>query len=464
MRRKTARRSSAIWRVTGLALVTILMSTISISPAVTGTPVPVAVGGAPVPATVTGANPITATVAPSTLRQTDAPDASSLPLRRTIMPTVSNIRVETGGDRTTIKLTSSAQVAIDAFALSAPYRVVIDMPEARFDFASPGRDSHGLVRSWRAGLFATGRSRIVFDLAGPVRISAARVDARDDGQSEITLDLQSISAEDFAADERARQQAKAAARNAAQASKGDREPVRTETGPRKLVVVLDPGHGGIDAGTVSPHTGMPEKQVVLEFARILEKKLTETGRYEVYMTRTTDTFIPLGERVKFARTHHADLLVSIHADAELDRSVRGSTIFTRSEKASDAAAAALAQKENQSDALAGIAVDDKSDDVADILIDLVKRETHSFSHALAETLVDAMSRTGHMVKQEPHRSAQLRVLNAYDFPSVLIELGFLSNKDDEAELVSPKWRDQTAISIVTAIDRFCASHDANAAP
>ncbi len=386
-------------------------------------------------------------------------------------PVISAPRVDVTAERTSLRLQASAPVVINAFALSAPYRVVIDMAEARFDLASLGREPHGLIRAWRAGVFATGRSRIVLDTSGPVRIASARVQPTADGMAEIAIDLQPASIAEFEAAERARQQATAALAatapapaSAGQAGKTDRESQRSQSGPHKMIVVLDPGHGGLDAGTVSPHTGMPEKQVVLEFAKLLEKKLIDSGHYEVYLTRTTDTFVPLGDRVKFARAHHADLLVSIHADAELDRSVRGSTIFTLSDKASDATAAALAIKENQSDALAGIVSDDKSDDVADILIDLIKRETRTFSYTVAETLVEAMSRSGHMVKLQPHRSASLRVLKAYDFPSVLIELAFLSNKDDEAELVSPKWRDQTANAIVGAVDRFFATREGRVAP
>jgi N-acetylmuramoyl-L-alanine amidase len=441
------RRRSAAVRIVAIACAALFLSTISISPAVTeGTP------------KTSVAQQIPASAAP-----TD-PAIMAGTARQAAMPVLSDAHIEANGDTTIIKMTASAPLTINAFALSAPYRVVVDMSEVHFDLASSSREVRGLVRSWRAGLFATGRSRIVFDATGPLRIAASRVDPRPDGTVEIVIELQSISAEQFTVAERIPLQAKPVPPPLAPVGKGDRDPPHPQEGPRKLIVVLDPGHGGLDAGTVSPHTGMPEKQVVLEFSKLLEKKLAETGRYEVYLTRTTDTFVPLGDRVKFARAHHADLLVSIHADAELDRSVRGSTVFTRAEKASDAKAAALAQKENQSDALAGIAADDQPDDVADILVDLVRRETHTFSHALAETLVEAIRRSGHMVKQDPHRSAQLVVLKAYDFPSVLIELGFLSNKDDEGELVSPKWRDQTAESIVSALDRFFASHDPNAIP
>ena len=381
-----------------------------------------------------------------------------------VLPMVNAVRIDTSPTETTIRLSASQQMPIDAFVLEMPYRLVIDLPEARFDLAAPNRGGNGLITSWRAGLFATGRSRIVFDLSGPARVIAHAVDPQAGGSATITIRLQPISQADFQAALRERAVPTAPVVTAAPFIKGDREKPQGQESQRKLIIVLDPGHGGIDAGTVSPHTGMEEKQIVLEFAKLLERKLSASGRYEVYLTRSTDTFIPLGERVSIARAHHADLLVSIHADAELDRSVRGSTIFTLSDKASDATAAALANKENQSDARAGIAAENTPDDVADILVDLAKRETRAFSHALAEALVSAMSRSGHMVKQQPHRSASLRVLKAYDLPSVLIELGFLSNKDDESELESPKWRDQTANAILSAIDTFFATNHPDVVP
>ncbi len=427
-------------RLIGLALAMLIVSTASIEPGVTQS---APVGTASPARAATSAPPKPAAVSA-------APVAA--------MAVVSDLRVTSEGNRTTLRLATTSPLTVEAFALAAPDRVVIDMPEVRFDLGSASKAAKGAIKSWRAGLFASGRSRLVLDTASPVRIMASRVEARPDARLDLVVELQSITAQEFDADERARREARLAAAAAERAATAETAPA--DAANHRLVIVLDPGHGGLDAGTVSPHTGMPEKQVVLEFSKLLEKKLAATGRYQVFLTRTDDTFVPLGERVKFARAHHADLLVSIHANAELDRSVRGTSVFTRAEKATDAKAAALAAKENESDALAGVPAEEKSDDVADILIDLVKRETHAFSHAVAERLVDTISKSGHMVKQDPHRAAQLRVLNAYDFPSVLIELGFLSNKEDEAELVSPKWRDTTANSIVAAIDRFFASRDA----
>lgn len=387
------------------------------------------------------------------------PDAPRPP-EATSVPIASHATVETKGEVTRFVLDFSRPVAVDAFVLADPYRAVVDLPETHFDLATMPKEARGLIRSWRYGLFATGRSRLVFDLTGPARIASSRVEPEGAAGTRLTLEFAAVAADAFVADVRAQKPTEAAKPEGP--VKADR--LEPAVPGQKLVVVVDPGHGGLDNGTSSPRTGMPEKQIVLEFGQLLAKKLIDSGRYDVFLTRSSDTFVPLGERVAFARSHHADLLVSIHADAELDRSVRGSTIFTRSEKASDARAAALAQKENQSDAVAGVASDDKADDISDILFDLTQRETRHFSHAVATYLVAAMAKSGRMVKQDPHRSAQLKVLKAYDVPSVLIELGFLSNKDDEAELVSPDWREKTAAAIVGSIDKFFASREARAAP
>jgi N-acetylmuramoyl-L-alanine amidase len=222
--------------------------------------------------------------------------------------------------------------------------------------------------------------------------------------------------------------------------------------------VIDAGHGGVDAGTVSPATGTPEKTVVLEMARTLAKRMEETGRYTVRLTRNADVFVPLGERVALARAAHADLFLSIHADAEYDHSVRGATVYTLAETASDAQAAALAAKENRSDSIAGLIVEDAKDEVSDILADLTRRETRRFSHAVARDILDEYRRNGRLVKGAALRQAGLKVLRAHDFPSVLVEIGFLSNKEDEALMMSPEWRDHSAKSLVAALDHWFAGH------
>ena len=177
------------------------------------------------------------------------------------------------------------------------------------------------------------------------------------------------------------------------------------------------------------------------------------------LTRERDDFLRLDERVRFAREHAADLFISIHADTIRLKGIRGATVYTVSDRASDAEAAALAQRENLADQLAGIEIEEENHEVADILVDLVRRETHSFSIRFARSLVGELSTSVELIKN-PHRSAGFKVLRAPDVPSVLVELGYLSNAKDEAQLIDPDWRDKAAERISAAIALFAAERTA----
>jgi N-acetylmuramoyl-L-alanine amidase len=224
--------------------------------------------------------------------------------------------------------------------------------------------------------------------------------------------------------------------------------------PRPLIV-LDPGHGGIDNGTKAPSTGEMEKTIVLEFTLMLRDKIEKTGKYRVAMTRTDDSFVALGDRVALARSRQAALFVSIHADAlrRAEGDAQGATVYTLSERASDARAARLAEAENQADAIAGLDLSSEPKDVAGILIDLARRETKTFSLQFAQAVVGQLKPSGRL-HPHPLRSAAFVVLKSPDVPSVLIELGYVTNKADLKSLISPEWRDRTADLIVQAVDRF----------
>lgn len=371
-----------------------------------------------------------------------------------------------GGDatRTVVTVDLSHPVGLRVFGLADPTRVVVDLPAARFDATQDAaRAARALVVGSRFGTSAAGRSRLVIETRGAVRVVRAEFDATAPaGTTRLLVELTPGSEDDMrrAAPIHVAPPAVDASSGGMAAAKGDRQSsakAAVAAAPaRRPVVVIDPGHGGGDAGTVSPASGMPEKTVVLEMSRVLARRLRDTGRYEVVVTRTEDVFLGLGERVRIARARHADLLLSIHADAEYDHSVRGATVYTLAETASDEKAAALAAKENQSDALAGHVVEEAESVVADILADLTVRETRRLSLGLARDLLDEYRRHGRLVKSAPHRQAGLKVLRAHDVPSALIELGFLSNKEDEALLTSADWREKTAQSIVTAVDRWFA--------
>jgi N-acetylmuramoyl-L-alanine amidase len=228
-------------------------------------------------------------------------------------------------------------------------------------------------------------------------------------------------------------------------------PAPSTGGDPKWLVVIDAGHGGIDPGTIG-RTGVKEKDIVLAVARELRKGLEATGRYRVQLTRDADVFIPLRGRVNIARAAQADLFVSLHADSNDHRDIRGASIYTLAEDASDREAASLAEKENMSDVIAGVDLTGENSPVASILIDLAQRDTLNRSVRFAERVLTTLPRATLVRPTSPHRSADFAVLKAPDIPATLIELGYLSNSSDEAEMMRPGWRLRVAASIVAAID------------
>jgi N-acetylmuramoyl-L-alanine amidase len=229
------------------------------------------------------------------------------------------------------------------------------------------------------------------------------------------------------------------------------------------VIVIDPGHGGLDNGTQSGTEN--EKTLVLGFGLALRDRIEKSGKYRVVMTRTDDTFIPLADRVKIARNQSAALFVSIHADAlpRHEGDAQGATIYTLSDRGSDAEAERLAEAENKADAIGGVNLTEEPTEVADILIDLAQRETRTFSNRFARILMSEMKTTARMHKN-PLKSAAFKVLKAPDIPSVLVELGYVSNKTDMENLLSDNWRSRTAASMAQAIDAFFAKRLATAGP
>lgn len=217
-------------------------------------------------------------------------------------------------------------------------------------------------------------------------------------------------------------------------------------------VVLDPGHGGIDGGARGV-TGILEKDVTLDFARALRDELQKDPHINVALTRDSNIFLRLSERVKKAQEFDADLFISIHADTIDVHSLRGATVYTISDKASDAIAKSLAESENKVDLLDGLPADETLE-VTDILMDLTRRETHTFSVNFANSVISSLSKSHINLINNPHRYANFQVLRASDIPSVLIEIGYLSNKEDEKLLNDPHWRKKMAHSIAHSIRQF----------
>lgn len=371
-------------------------------------------------------------------------------------PIVMSARIGDHADRTRFVIELSDPVDLRTFTLNRPNRVVIDMPAVQWRLEGPPRPSgHGAIHSYRYGLFRPGNSRFVIDLNQPVAVSDALVIPPEHGFGyRVVIDLFPTTQARFdnsagwPADLKARE---AAAERVASAPRG--AALQPSTG--KKVIVIDPGHGGIDAGT-SGVNGLLERDLVLDEGLRLARVLERNPHYKVYMTRDSDVFIPLRERVAVARARHADLFISLHADSNPDAGVTGLSVYTLSESGSDKEAAALAQKENQSDIIAGVDLGGENSAVAPILLDLEQRDTMNKSSRFAQLIVSSLSRATDILPRQPHRSAAFVVLKAPDVPSVLIELGYLSNVQDAAQMNTARWRERVAGAIATAVERHFA--------
>jgi N-acetylmuramoyl-L-alanine amidase len=399
-----------------------------------------------------------------------------VPVATPNFPIASDARLAGDAKQTRFVLDLDGTIQFRAFALADPYRVVLDIPQVTFQLpAGVGAAGRGLVKAFRYGLVMPGGSRIVLDLTGPAKVANSYVlDAANGQPPRLVLELEQVDRTTFvqslAVESRPElRPALAEATDAsvpAQAAAPENPAIPEKPAvPADLrpVVVIDPGHGGIDNGTQSGTEC--EKSLVLGFALALRDRIEKGGKYRVVMTRTDDTFIPLADRVKIARNASAALFVSIHADAlpRREGDAQGATIYTLSDRASDVEAERLAEAENKADAIGGVNLTEEPTDVADILIDLTQRETRAFSNRFARLLMGEMKNTVRMHKH-PLKSAGFKVLKAPDVPSVLVELGYVSNKDDLEHLISENWRSHTVGSMAQAIDAFFAKRLATAGP
>lgn len=366
-----------------------------------------------------------------------------------------NFKMAGDATRTRIVMHFNVEPELRWFTLRGPHRLVIELPKTRFAFQPKDMKPRGLVRNVSYG-DAGGKARVILATKGPFTIEHADIVADEGGQGyRLAVDIAAASEKEFEA--ALADQATTTGATAA-ASKGDRVGESVDRPAKRFTVVIDPGHGGIDGGAEGVN-GTVEKTITLAFALELRAKLQAEGKYDVYLTRSVDEFLRLDDRVRIARQHGANLFISIHADTINVKGLRGATVYTVSDKASDAEAQALADRENLSDQLAGIEVQDDNHEVADILVDLIRRETHGFSIRFARTLVGELSDTVGLINN-PHRFAGFKVLKAPDIPSVLVELGYLSNAKDEEQLRSPEWRGKAVTSISNAIAEFAASRAA----
>ena len=372
----------------------------------------------------------------------------------------------------------------DAFTLANPYRVVIDFPEIDWgvDENTPP-SAAGIVQAVRYGLFQPGNSRVVLDLAAPGMITNAFLLRPTAGTPwRFVLDLEPTTVSTFRTRQGNREkisnsfrsdvveeekigtklprpQDSEIQRSTVDGSSSDGIPVPKQkpdikVGSRKPVIVIDPGHGGVDPGAIGV-SGTYEKSITLAAARQLKSRLEATGKYKAILTRNRDVSLRLRNRILVARRAGADIFVSLHADSIGNRNIRGLSVYTLSENASDKEAAALADRENKADLIIGMDLSNESSDVLNILIDLAQRESLNRAARLAAHLITQLRRVVNLLRNT-HRFAGFTVLKAPDIPSVLVEMGYLSNRADEKALLQPSYRAKLVSSIVQALDNYFA--------
>ncbi len=391
-----------------------------------------------------------------------------LPATASAKPEVVAARVGETPERTRFVLEMSEDLPYRVFTLPDPFRVVVDLPEVAWSLPQGYEPKPtGLITGLRFGLFAPGTSRVVLDISGPALLQKVFVIPPREGKPHrLVVDIETATRQQyFAAEGSATGEATLSdvpltpldGQQAALTPGGapgvpplpQPKPKPADTRP---VVVIDPGHGGVDPGAVGV-SGVYEKNLTLDYGRALKKALEATGRYRVVMTRDKDVFLKLRERIRLAQEAKGDLFISLHANVHASGRIRGASIYTLSETASDEEAAALAAAENAADVLAGVDLTDQTGDVRNILIDLAQRETMNLSKKFANDLVQEVGQETKLLRNT-HRFAGFAVLKSPVVPSVLFEIGYMSNRQEERLLREPAHRSKIIDSIIRATDGY----------
>lgn len=378
---------------------------------------------------------------------------------RAMALSVDDVRFGTHPEKIRMVLDLSECSDFRVFLLPNPKRLVIDMPHLEWKAGAVGRPAKSAISNIRQGNLNPAISRIVFELDSPIEIESAFVLKRSGGNSDrLVIDYSKVSESAFLAQKgkifgnlKEDGSVTSVKTHHVSAAKPVKQPVQ-KIPELKPLVVIDPGHGGKDPGAVG-YGKIYEKNITLAAAKELQRQLLATGMYRVILTRETDIYLKLRERVNIARKAEADLFISIHADSIENSKVRGASVYTISKKASDAQTAKLAERENQVD-LIGMDLSGEDEDVAVILTDLLVNDTMNQSKFFANTLTGTISTKGTKMLPNPHRSAGFAVLKAPDIPSVLIEIGFLSNAQEAKMLSNKTHRKKIVSSIKAGIDAY----------
>ncbi|MHA6690509.1 N-acetylmuramoyl-L-alanine amidase [Devosia sp. A449] len=378
-------------------------------------------------------------------------DAAPVATAPIALPNVMDVRVSATPERARLVIDLADRTEFALVSLSDPDRLAIDVRAATLSVPEPNGEpaGEGMIADYQVEQAAPDRVRTTLVLSAPAQVQQAYVlDPFEDQPARLVVDIIPATADEFAA-------------NVARDLAGTVAPVATAPTPAggselpiatRPLVVIDPGHGGIDSGAETA-TGIREKDIVLAFALRLQELLVGSGRFDVALTRQDDTFLRLEERVALARTNKADLFISIHADSFQQPEIRGASVYTRDEKATDVLDKVLADSENKTDVIAGFAMPQMAPAVVDILLDLMRREMRHLSFMAAQAIVHQLEPSVEL-RRFPVRQADFFVLQAPDVPSVLVELGFLSNADDMANLLQGQWQDRTADALARGISTY----------
>ncbi len=374
--------------------------------------------------------------------------------------TVTGVRFGAHPESQRVVIELSDTTDFRAFVMQSPNRLIVDMPSFAWKTGQIQKPATLAIKDVRFGELGGGLSRIVIETGDPVMIKAAFMLPRQGNQPDrLVIDFTRTTQANMTA-ALAQVHGPLQGQLPTQDVGSQRTPPRTATpqplnAAQKPLIIIDPGHGGQDPGARGAN-GTYEKNIVLAVGLELKKQLEESGKYAVRMTRDKDVFIPLRGRVQFARKNGGDLFISLHADSIRDDMVTGASVYTLSETASDAETAKLADRENKSDVIAGIDLSGQEEDVANILLDLATRDTMNQSKFLANTVVVTMSGRGIKTLERPHRSAGFAVLKAPDIPSILVEMGYLTNRSEVARLSSPEHRKKIAGTLKASVDAYFA--------